>query len=245
MAYVYRHIRLDKNQPFYIGIGLSECNYNRAYQKSKTKRSKYWHNIAKNGYCVEIIMSDITKNEAFEKEIEFIKLYGRADIGTGILCNLTNGGENPPIISGDRNSSKRKDVRDKISKKRLGVKLSEEHKINLSISAKNIGRVPPSRKGTKMSKESIAKMVKSRMNNGCKRKSIYQYDKLGNFIYKWDYAKDIKDNNPSYSIGNIQSVCRGERNFAYDCIWSYKVLAGLTKRREAEANLYFKQDDRS
>ena len=29
MAYVYRHIRLDKNEPFYIGIG-SDANYSRS-----------------------------------------------------------------------------------------------------------------------------------------------------------------------------------------------------------------------
>ena len=29
MAYVYRHIRLDKNEPFYIGIG-SDKEYKRA-----------------------------------------------------------------------------------------------------------------------------------------------------------------------------------------------------------------------
>lgn len=29
MAYVYRHIRLDKNIPFYIGIGLKDYNYKR------------------------------------------------------------------------------------------------------------------------------------------------------------------------------------------------------------------------
>lgn len=31
MAYLYRHIRLDKNEPFYIGIG-SDSNYNRDLQ---------------------------------------------------------------------------------------------------------------------------------------------------------------------------------------------------------------------
>ena len=32
MAYLYRHIRLDKNEPFYIGIGSNELNnYKRAY----------------------------------------------------------------------------------------------------------------------------------------------------------------------------------------------------------------------
>ena len=32
MAYIYRHIRLDKNEPFYIGIG-SDKDYKRAYNK--------------------------------------------------------------------------------------------------------------------------------------------------------------------------------------------------------------------
>ena len=45
MAVVYRHIRLDKNVPFYIGIGDS---INRAY--NKINRTKIWKNIAKKGY---------------------------------------------------------------------------------------------------------------------------------------------------------------------------------------------------
>ena len=32
MAYVYKHIRKDINEIFYIGIG-NDKNYNRAYQK--------------------------------------------------------------------------------------------------------------------------------------------------------------------------------------------------------------------
>jgi len=98
MAYVYRHIRLDKNQPFYIGIGKDD-NFKRAYQKSKTKRSEYWHNIANNGYEVEILMDGLTWEEACEKEKEFISLYGRSDIGTGILCNHTCGGDGTKELS--------------------------------------------------------------------------------------------------------------------------------------------------
>ena len=34
MAYIYRHIRLDKNEPFYIGIGSDvEGKYKRANRK--------------------------------------------------------------------------------------------------------------------------------------------------------------------------------------------------------------------
>ena len=34
MAYLYRHIRLDKNKPFYVGIGDNDNNnYKRAHSK--------------------------------------------------------------------------------------------------------------------------------------------------------------------------------------------------------------------
>lgn len=91
MAYVYRHIRLDKNQPFYIGIG-SDSKYNRAY--SKNNRNNYWNNIVnKFDYRVDIIMDDLTWEEACDKEIELIELYGRIDLNLGTLVNLTNGGD--------------------------------------------------------------------------------------------------------------------------------------------------------
>ena len=92
-CYVYRHIRLDKNEPFYVGIG-SDKYYYRAYQSKPKTRSQYWNKIAaKTDYEVEIIMDGLSWEEAIKKEIEFISLYGRLNTKTGILCNLTDGGE--------------------------------------------------------------------------------------------------------------------------------------------------------
>jgi hypothetical protein len=88
MAIVYRHIRLDKNQPFYIGIGNEKS---RAYDKRS--RTKQWKNIAKNGYEVEILFEDIDYEEAKKKEIEFIALYGKKSEKSGTLVNLTSGGD--------------------------------------------------------------------------------------------------------------------------------------------------------
>jgi hypothetical protein len=89
MAIVYRHIRLDNGQPFYIGIGV---NLDRAY--NKTKRSIYWKIIVNtHNYEVEILFNNLTYEEAIEKEKEFIKLYGRINNNTGILVNLTDGGD--------------------------------------------------------------------------------------------------------------------------------------------------------
>jgi hypothetical protein len=89
-AYVYRHIRLDKNEVFYIGIGIGYY-FQRADQK--TKRSKFWHYIAdKTEWYSEIMVQGLTREQAELKEIEFIALYGRKKDG-GTLCNITFGGD--------------------------------------------------------------------------------------------------------------------------------------------------------
>jgi hypothetical protein len=114
--YIYRHIRPDKNEVFYIGIGKyqKKWKYNRAYHK--TGRNNYWLNVVKNNpeYKIEIVLEDLTKEKCISKEIEFITLYGRKDISNGTLVNLTDGGEGVCNISNE--------TRDKISTSRLGTK---------------------------------------------------------------------------------------------------------------------------
>lgn len=91
MAYVYRHIRLDKNVPFYIGLG-TDSNYCRAYQTKS--RNQHWHNIIKNSeYKVEIMLDNLSFDEACTKEIEMISMYGRIDTCGGTLVNWTDGGQ--------------------------------------------------------------------------------------------------------------------------------------------------------
>jgi len=125
--YVYRHIRLDKDEPFYIGIG-NKSNYSRAYENHSSKRNKIWNDIVlKSLYEVEIIIDELTKEEASEKEKEFIKLYGRKDLNNGVLCNLTDGGDG--IWNCIRSEETRKKLREqKIGSKnhRFGIKQSYE-----------------------------------------------------------------------------------------------------------------------
>jgi hypothetical protein len=129
MAYVYRHIRIDKNEPFYIGIG-KDNTYKRAFQSSKTKRSDFWHNIASKGYEVEILMDNLTWEQACEKEKEFISIYGRRDLGQGTLVNLTNGGDGVIELS--------KESIESIRKKLTGLKQSEYTKNKRKESLKNV-----------------------------------------------------------------------------------------------------------
>lgn len=112
-CYVYRHIRLDKNEPFYVGIG-SDKYYYRAYQDKPKTRNKYWNRIAaKTDYEVEIIMDGLSWDEALKKEIEFISLYGRVNVNTGILCNLTDGGEGSKglVISEETREKQKRAIR--------------------------------------------------------------------------------------------------------------------------------------
>lgn len=89
MAIVYKHIRKDTEEIFYIGIGKTE---KRAY--SKLCRSMFWKRIVeKTEYEVVILKSDITWEEAQKLETELITKYGRRDLGLGTLVNLTNGGQ--------------------------------------------------------------------------------------------------------------------------------------------------------
>lgn len=104
---VYQHRRPDTGAIFYIGIGGRKDRHN-----SRLGRNNLWHKIVnKNngGFIAEILYKNVSSDWAKAKEIDLIKQYGRINTKTGILCNLTDGG--------DGNN---------------GAKLSEAHKAMIS-----------------------------------------------------------------------------------------------------------------
>ena len=101
---IYRHLK-PNGEVFYIGIG----SVTRAY--TKQGRNSYWRNIVnKYGYEVQILKEDLSWEEACELECILIEYYGRRDLGTGTLVNMTDGGEGT-----------------------LGYELTDEHKEILRI----------------------------------------------------------------------------------------------------------------
>lgn len=134
MAYVYKHTRNDNGEIFYIGIG-SDNKYKRANERSR--RNNLWNKIVyKTNYTIEIIIDNISWNEACEIEKELISRYGRIDLKLGSLCNLTDGGEG--TLGTKRIFSKETRIKmsegAKGNKNMLGKKFSQEHKLNLSKS---------------------------------------------------------------------------------------------------------------
>lgn len=80
--YVYAYLRED-GTPYYIGKGKSR----RAWSTQRTVvRPKNIKNIV-------ILHHSLTESESFELEKKYILKYGRKDIGTGILRNLSDGGD--------------------------------------------------------------------------------------------------------------------------------------------------------
>ena len=82
--YTYAWIRID-GTPYYIGKGKSDRAYSRRIvgqfkPPSDTKR-------------IILLKQNLTEEEAFKHECYMIAVYGRKDLGTGILHNLTDGGE--------------------------------------------------------------------------------------------------------------------------------------------------------
>ena len=80
--YTYAYLREDKT-PYYIGKGTGKRIY------STNKRIK----PPKDKSRIIYLKQNLTEEEAFKREVYMIDVFGRKDLGTGILVNMTNGGE--------------------------------------------------------------------------------------------------------------------------------------------------------
>jgi len=195
MAYLYRHIRLDKNEPFYIGVAT---HLKRAYDKS-SRKNKIWKSIiAKTEYRVEILFDDLTREQALEKEIEFISFYGRIDLKTGTLANYTNGGEE---LNGLWNK---------------GRKASEETKAKLREAAKH---KPP------MSKETREKLSKSKMGHIVSEETRRKLSLINKGIKKGPWSEEQKVKNKNFWKSQINRVAQYDLEMNLLKVWDNRTLA--------------------
>lgn len=141
MAIVYRHHRLDKNEVFYVGIGKKES---RAFDM--VHRNHIWKGIkTRSEVKVEIVARDLSWELACELEQLMISEYGRIDLHSGTLANLTDGGDGSVGVKqsqetidkradSNRGRKNTEETKRKMSEARKGIVFTAEHLENLRTS---------------------------------------------------------------------------------------------------------------
>lgn len=158
MALVYQHSK-PNGDVFYIGIGVSKKRAN-----SKNGRNKHWINtVNKYGYNIDILCDDIDYSTAQQIERYLIRYYGRKDLGTGLLVNLTDGGEGLVNMN-------------KEEKQKRARRISKYNKLEKDYSFTQTD-------------EYKEKMSKATLNKGCKRIKNTETGKVYNS--QKDAANDV------------------------------------------------------
>jgi len=172
--YTYAYLREDKT-PYYIGKGTGR----RAYKRDRRIRPP------KDKSRILFLKQNLTEEEAFKHEKYMIGVFGRKDLGTGILHNRTDGGEGASNISEKTRREKSEGMKGK-NNPMYGKSFSEKSRIERSENMRGKNnpfygkshsketkqRWSEQRKGTKYSKETKQKLSEQRKgrkwwNDGC------------------------------------------------------------------------------
>ena len=172
--YTYAYLREDKT-PYYIGKGTGDRIYstNRRVNPPKDKSR------------IIYLKQNLTEEEAFRHEIYMIDVFGRKDLGTGILYNMTNGGEGSSgwvpseesrrkMSQSSKGKTHSKETRRKMGEAKkgntymLGKTLSEETRRKIGEASKGRDPSEETRRKISESKKNISEETRRKMSEASK-----------------------------------------------------------------------------
>jgi hypothetical protein len=153
--YTYAYLREDRT-PYYIGKGKED----RIYSKQKNIKPP------KDKSRIIYLKQNLTEEEAFKHEIYMIDVFGRKDLGTGILHNRTDGGEGSSgCIPSEETKRKLSEVnKGKIVSEETRKKISETSK-GKTLSEEHIKKISEANKGHAVSEETKRKLSEAHKGN--------------------------------------------------------------------------------
>lgn len=141
--YTYAYLRED-GTPYYIGRGKGRRLSERHHRRS----GKFVPVPQENRILV--LKKGLTYGESLKHEVYMIFLFGRKDLGSGILINMSNGGE------GNKGHRHTPETKQKMSSKRRGQSRSPEWRKKISEAHKGIGH-------TEETKNKLSKIHKGKL----------------------------------------------------------------------------------
>jgi len=201
--YTYAYLRED-GTPYYIGKGRGKranSNVNRKISIPSKNKILY-------------LKQNLKEEEAFRHEKYMISIFGRKDLGTGILRNLTDGGE------GASGAVRSEEFKENLRKINTGKKLSKEHIDKLRLA--NIGEKNPNF-GKKASKSTREKMSFSQRGENHHSSCLW--------LITFSNRKSLKIcglntwcKENGYSVGNVHMIYSKKRKIHKDIVEVEKLL---------------------
>ena len=173
--YVYQYLRPD-GTPYYIGKGNGDRAFNPRSHRNLTP---------KNQDRISFVLQSLTEDTAYVLERFWIKVLGRKDLNTGILRNMSDGGEGNrgyrfsvearkkiSIVSSRPKSEAHKKA---LSDSQRGKKFTSEHKAALKTAMSGIIRSEKYRQASSLArlgkkKKPFSEEARKRMSDSAKNR---------------------------------------------------------------------------
>jgi hypothetical protein len=207
--YTYAYLREDKT-PYYIGKGKGDRVYKKSKNDIRPPRDKS---------KIILLKQNLSEGDAFNHEKYMIAIFGRKDLGTGILHNRTDGGDGSSgVLQTEETKLKRsnalkgrprpEEVKNKIGEKNKGRTQSQKARNKIGdIHKGNTYWV-----GRKHTEESKQKMRDAKVGKSSHMKGKSHSEEIKDKISSSKKGKSNGCEGRKYSPETIEKMRQSARN---------------------------------